>query len=47
MSTLTVSPNYRALHRKVPPKVIRTFEVQRFLMEQCGLLQKDITEQSV
>jgi len=24
MSTLTVSPDYRALLRKVPPKVIRT-----------------------
>ena len=24
MSTLTVSPGYRALLRKVPPKVIRT-----------------------
>jgi HTH-type transcriptional regulator/antitoxin HigA len=95
MSTLTVSPDYRALLRKVPPKVIRTekeneayteilyaldrrskslsqaekeladlltlliedfeekryqlprskpLDVLRFLMEQHGLLQKDLTD---
>ncbi len=55
MSTLTVSPEYGALLRKVPPKVdfeekryrlprAKPLEVLRFLMEQHNLLQKDLVD---